>query len=905
MDDIPYRVTEAHNEPLPDKDEGNGRRLPHLGVIEHSRPDLDIIDHLAVDGGDRTTPLPFALRALVATAVNPVADAPVCIVLPDVEGIAEIVAATAALVALRDDRKHLEKAFIDEVLHPGLHLRSVREGKIIGFLSVDQDYVRLRYIDAEGSKTNATLLVPRNIVFGLEPTERKRPLFKSGEKPERPLRTPFDLVAETKTFGNTFMIRNRVILLGARQRFEDALKDVAIILARGADRHRIMAFKKFVWGYIDENRRPVVTHPYGTTGDPLVAVTQDALLLDADSPKSERILVSGRFELVRRNLEIVQRFAERNRVLVLAPAERRDEALKLRDLGWSVWEPGGSELRVDARQCVKGLPGLSRSLRSLSVDLQESAFSVVSVRSAELHDAFDHWSAISAALPAEDSEMDQRLDETRRASSELFYSMVSWLQAPDRHDIEHIHELAGVLKNHHRHAERCLGAATADRINKLLGASERFVAKLSDAKMTPKGEALLAIARRESHRTLAFVTDFVKDRDCLARFLESSGQSGYPCLTVQGLREVRQPSRIVAFGLVRRVAFARFVDPWPAREITFAGYEFESEKYEARLRQRRRMRDGLDLDEASRSRVTGLCSGDFGARKGDGAGAPSDSSRTSSQADDAALLVFDRAVGNRRSIYHRPIVNRRPGEAVVQARYMTFCGKSWAAFTEEHEVLAARGTMGAISTVTEIDVADLVPGTRIIIRESGDKDVIREMAEQEIGESSYVSLRDQASLWKLAIRQSNLGAQEISRRLARVGVNRSLSTIRGWLRSESCIGPRSKTDLLGIREAFPVNAASERLWDDCAAAVAEIRGLHLSAGAKLTDILAKQCQNVLVDAAEHEQRVELDFGAVWIVEIAETDDTRSDWPLSSVNRLNWIDRRATTAYIDGRAHGTH
>ena len=77
---------------------------------------------------------------------------------------------------------------------------------------------------------------------------------------------------------------------------------------------------------------------------------------------------------------------------------------------------------------------------------------------------------------------------------------------------------------------------------------------------------------------------------------------------------------------------------------------------------------------------------------------------------------------------------------------------------------------------------------------------------------------------------------------------------------------------------------------DCAKAIAEIRGLHLSAGAKLTHMLATQCENVLIDAAEHEQRVELDFGAVWIVEIAEIDENLSEWPISSVNRLNRSER---------------
>jgi hypothetical protein len=165
---------------------------------------------------------------------------------------------------------------------------------------------------------------------------------------------------------------------------------------------------------------------------------------------------------------------------------------------------------------------------------------------------------------------------------------------------------------------------------------------------------------------------------------------------------------------------------------------------------------------------------------------------------------------------------------------MTFCGTSWAAFTEEHEVLAVRAIAGSRSSIAEIEVPDLVAGTQLIIRESGDKDVIREMAEQDVGEQEYIALRERASLWKRAIRRCDLSAREIARTLAQVGVNRTLATIRGWLKSESRIGPRSKADVLGIAEAFPIEGAGERRWEDCAEAIAEIRGLHHSAGAKLT-----------------------------------------------------------------------
>jgi hypothetical protein len=453
--------------------------------------------------------------------------------------------------------------------------------------------------------------------------------------------------------------------------------------------------------------------------------------------------------------------------------------------------------------------------------------------------------------------------------------------------LERLDEYIAVFDKHQRHVERCLGAAVADRIRKLSDCANKFVSGAA-GQNTPKGKALLTFARRVSPSTHAFVSDFGRDRDRLARLFEANEEKEFLILTVQGLRDARSRPKLVAFGFMRRDAFARLVDPWPARDITFIGYDFEVEKYQARLRQRNRLRDRLGLDDGPRSDVTGLSAIEFGRCRPDAAQLAVVPSGATAKADGSAISGFDRLVGLRRSKVHRPVVSRRAGESVVQARYMTFCGTSWAAFTEEHEVLAVRAIAGSSSSILEMEVADLIAGTQLIIRESGDKDVIREMAERDVGEREYIALRERAALWKRAIKRCDLDAHDIAKKLTRVGVNRSLATIRGWLNNESRIGPRSKADVFAIAEAFPIEGAGERRWTDCAKAIAEVRGLHLSAGAKLTDILATQCENVLVDAAEHEQRAELDFGAVWIVEIAEIDGDLSEWPISSVNRLNWV-----------------
>jgi hypothetical protein len=192
------------NSPASGREENNGSghafHVPHLEILEN----LALVVHGAI------APLPFVLRALVATATNPWLDHPVCIILPDVEGIAEIVAAISALVKLRADWPGLEEAFVKDLMHSGAQLRSVAEGKIIQFNgfghSHGQDWVYLHYVDAQGQRTHGRLTLPRKVIFGLEPTERKRPFFKSGEKPGNPVATSFDRAAGTRTCGNTKLI---------------------------------------------------------------------------------------------------------------------------------------------------------------------------------------------------------------------------------------------------------------------------------------------------------------------------------------------------------------------------------------------------------------------------------------------------------------------------------------------------------------------------------------------------------------------------------------------------------------------------------------------------------------------------------------------------------------------------
>jgi hypothetical protein len=116
-----------------------------------------------------------------------------------------------------------------------------------------------------------------------------------------------------------------------------------------------------------------------------------------------------------------------------------------------------------------------------------------------------------------------------------------------------------------------------------------------------------------------------------------------------------------------------------------------------------------------------------------------------------------------------------------------------------------------------------------------------------------------------------------------------VTTIRAWLASDLLIGPRSDEDVMAIGEAFPVAGKTESHWRSCCDAIGELRGLHLSAGSRLSDILAQRCGGLLFEPSETETAVDLGIGTVWVIQVGEIDAIPITVPTYLVNRLQWTD----------------
>jgi hypothetical protein len=306
------------------------------------------------------------------------------------------------------------------------------------------------------------------------------------------------------------------------------------------------------------------------------------------------------------------------------------------------------------------------------------------------------------------------------------------------------------------------------------------------------------------------------------------------------------------------------------------GYDFETDIYRSRLEGRRRDQERLRFDDASRDQISGMPAGSFGrprAFTSIGGGVPL-------QPVEALIEKTERDADK------RPIVRRAPGEEIGQATYHRFYGSSWAAFTSGYQCQLFDSSVKEHAAVRSVDCRDLRVGQRAVMREQGERDVIRDVAVQLCGAEKYERLIGDASLWRQAIKRAKCTPEMIASALATAGIERNLETIRSWLRNPLRFGPRQYSDLDVIAGAFGSGFPAAR-WDACSKAIHDLRSYHVSAGSRLGMLIVDKLRDIEVDSSDQEIRIDLDIGSVWIVEIQHIDDAVSEWPVSRTNRLQW------------------
>ena len=123
--------------------------------------------------------------------------------------------------------------------------------------------------------------------------------------------------------------------------------------------------------------------------------------------------------------------------------------------------------------------------------------------------------------------------------------------------------------------------------------------------------------------------------------------------------------------------------------------------------------------------------------------------------------------------------------------------------------------------------------------------------------------------------------------LTELGTGKTLVTIRNWLNNDSMIGPGLRTDL-DLIVKLTKSKELEEMKDEVWAAIKQIRGAHLRAGMRLTNMLLQKLPSRLGEIEENGTKISIDdVVTAWGVQVEDISVQFEQFPRSSVNRLLW------------------
>lgn len=804
----------------------------------------------------------------------------VCLILPVSEGVDQLAAITAAIAHMRADCETMAHSHEQRTFVAGQRVKTLPDGlvyEVAGKVSEKTgDYevegYWLQRLDRRKGQDGGRFLIRKADLQRFEATNRKRPIGRE-KKTWSPLApTPLDALAGTNTFGNLSLQRNRVIVLGTKSEAEAGIRSLKLWRPDLLSDQIWPDLSEWVaWGGLDEDGRAFVESVGNAVGEPLVAATRDFQAARRAGEKAEPgslLFVTRSTDACLRNIESVSRLAERQRFVLVATGRDRERVTPFQKEGWLVWELNPTELLDTKLDRKPELPALRINIdaaiaeQSLSTDLHHACDPNLSECKAALAALGECVSATEV-----DEILDDRVEDILAELWETFLVFCSWLKFPRQADLDAQSEHLAQLKLTNAMLKPVMPRDAWEPTRLAIQGLRAFLESGAPGADTLKGLALFdAVATEKPDRVIVGSSkDVAALKEWIAEILPDAK------IEVAGAGEIVPAQTAVALSLISRRSFEKLVDPAPASRLCFVGYDFECDIYRSRLRWRTKRRKALRPDREFQERVIGTV--DFVESEGP-------TSNTELPETNTGTERFEQ--GRRPPKLHVP-VSQGPSEHSREGRLCVFEGCSWAVFTSGHGLSTVSNSGG--KTIERKTVDDLVIGDRLIIREAGQKDVIRLLAEDKIGVAEYDQLWQTSRKWRRALLRISDKPADLWQKLSWGGLHRDRLTIRGWLLDDSTIGPRNRDDLTIIAELAD-DEPDAPAWPECWEAINKLRGLHMQAGMRLGRLLDEECKGLLDEPIDKETAIELSLGLVWLVQVQEVHHL-ADWPSNMVNHLSW------------------
>lgn len=808
-------------------------------------------------------------------------DKPCCVVLPDYKDVAIAVSTLSAVTRLRDEfpgmlRTHASTTFREREDHVLVHPCGLVY-RYDGFFNPTM--FKLKVIDRNESRS-----LPVTEIARLEKTNHKRPKGQLNSDLGQSQPTVMGSILGIKTAINRNLLRNHVLVLGARKHFLEALDRWTIQTTTLGGPLKRMLKDEVSFGKVTEGGSLCFLDDYVAAGEPLVAIASRAEDLAAhcvSAGKFEKLVLVEEIDYLTRDWRAYDSITETQHTVILANDSQRESVLQLEERGCEVW-------RLSSDEILFGLPEDKKH-----IPLREAVAKASNARN-----------LIISGLPCKEESLDRAASELKVAADsvdtsdsgairELLYSLfrtlmfcAEYLGQDSTRFASTAHKLLALARGNLDRARVWLTPDAGARISQALDDMQVAVARLSETDITPKGTVLLETLRvtaSAENRAAVLIVRGDTTPDEMRQWLNESGiQVGvYP---LNSLPENEKFDRILVVSWPRSAKFDRLVHQYSADHLGLLAYPFEENW----------------LDQYSKGYQRSISRGISRKRKMQLLGLPSsdclnEASESESPQSKEGFIKFD--LPAERFLTRRKIgradqagANEELHEEMFDAFYVDFAGPTFAYLSDGHElpVLNAyiSGQQASPGKVPLRSVDDLKEGDYVMFRESGDSDIIRFLAEDEIGKDKYQQLRITAGRWRVALQNLGSDPRQVLERLKPFGFSRHLQTVRGWLTDQNTICPQDITDVRKIagaahdKELFISLPELERARD-------ELMSSHISAGFRLTELLLKELPKKIGLLGQGETEIDLGVGKVWVVRIEEIDRSPSLQRRSQVNRLLW------------------
>ncbi|HVB56861.1 MAG TPA: DrmE family protein [Candidatus Acidoferrales bacterium] len=826
-----------------------------------------------------TAPLP-AFVGLIATILGST-DKPCCIVLPDCKDVAIAVSTLLAVSRFRDEfpeilRTHASVSFKERndhvLVHPcGLVYRY--EGFFTPAL------FRLKVVDRNESRS-----LPVTEIARLEKTTRKRPrgLLNSDLGQSQP--TILGSLLGIKTAVNRNFLRNRVLVLGARKGFVEALDRWTMLATSVEGTIRRTLKDEVPFGKVVEGGKLSFLDDYVEAGEPLVAIASRADDLATHCTSIERFTKSvliDEIEYLTRDLRAYDSITENQHTLILASDTQRESVHLLEERGCEVWRLTPDEILFGATVERQDVP-----LRNVVIKASSARNLVISALPCGEENLNRAAMELKGAAEAISSSDNGAIRELLSSLFRMLMFCAEYLGQDSERFSSAADKLLQSARQHLDSARVWLTTETNNRIGQAIDDMQIAVKTLSQCGVTPKGKVLL-----ENLKTTGLGENQIAvlvsrgETNCaeLRQWLSKSGADA-EIYSISEIPENKNFDRILVVSWPRWERFDHLVHQYATDELRLLAYRFE-EQWLNRYRQRYKRSVLPGISTKRKKQLLGLSSDE----------GQNDESEFASESSQDALVQFDvseeRFLTKRKvGLADQPVSSEGEREEMVDACYVDFAGPTFAYLTDGHELPVLNtyvsGEQVSPGKIPLRSVGDLNEGDYIMFRESGDSDIIRFLAEDEIGKAAYQQLRLTAGRWRAALHKLGTDPRLVWGLLRAVGFSRHLQTVRGWLVNQSRICPQDMDDVRKIAEASHDDELLN-LLPGLEHAKDELMSLHIRAGYRLTELLQKELPDKIGLLGQGETELDLGVGKVWVVHIQEIDRSFSPQRRSQINRLLW------------------